>query len=371
MPVTYATVRNYKPKKFVNTDTLYLIALSDLYRSTPSKAKEWMEHSASPVAAWEGIRHERKDQILDRAKRELDFINRHQLRVYDYRMEDYPYRLRECADAPLILYGKGNLDLNKGKMVSIVGTRQATERGKEWTDQLVKELSKQVDDITIISGLAYGIDIAAHRAAIQAGIPTIIIPAHGLDRIYPPLHRPVAVEALQNGGILTEYMSETEPERYNFVARNRIVAGMADAVIVAESKIKGGSLITAGIAVDYGRDVFACPGRPSDENARGCNELIRENKAGLIENADDLIHAMQWDSHPQAVQTELVGLWEELSPEQEEILKLLRQSEDGMHVNQLVNETGKSYQEISAELAMLEIDDLVKGLPGGIYRAIK
>lgn len=371
MPATCATAPNSKSNHLVNANYLYLIALSELYRSTPSKAKEWLAHYEHPAAAWEAIRHERKEQILDRAKREIEFVDRHQLQVFDYRSEEYPYRLRECADAPIILFGKGNLKPNQGKMVSIVGTRQATERGKEWTERLVKDLSRQVEDVTIISGLAYGIDIAAHRAAIQAGIPTIIIPAHGLDRIYPPLHRPVAVEALQLGGILTEYMSETEPERYNFVARNRIVAGMADAVVVAESKAKGGSLITAGLAVDYGRDVFACPGRPGDEQSQGCNELIRENKAGLIENADDLIRAMQWDSRPQTVQTELVGLWTELTPEQEQILSLLRQSEEGMHVNQLVNETGKSYQELSAELAMMEIDDLVKGLPGGIYRAIK
>lgn len=355
----------------MSTDTLYLIALGELFRSTPIKAWEWIDHYPQPQQAWEAIQDPRKSRILERAKRELDFVQQHQLQVIDFRHDDYPYRLRECADAPLLLFGKGNIDLNHGKMVSIVGTRMATERGREWTDRLVHDLAKLVPDVTIISGLAYGIDIAAHRAAIHAGLPTIIVPAHGLDRIYPPIHRPVAIEALQNGGIVTEYMSNTEPERYNFLSRNRIVAGMADAIVVAESKVKGGSLTTANIAVDYARDVFACPGRPSDEQSQGCNGLIRENKAQLIETAEDLVKAMGWEPQPINMEPEISGLWDEISPEQQQILQLLRQAEDGLHVNQLVNETGRSYQAISAELAMMELEDMVKGLPGGIYRALK
>lgn len=356
----------------INSDTVYQIAIGELYRSTPAKARVLLGSFPSAEEAWQTLTEEKCKETLERAKREMEFIERHQLNTYYYQDADYPYRLRECNDAPIVLFGKGHIQTNKGKMVSIVGTRQATERGRETTERLVRELKQLVPDVTIISGLAYGIDVAAHRAALKEGLPTIIVPAHGLDQIYPPLHRPVAIEALKNGGILTEYMSGTAPEKYNFVARNRIVAGMADAVLVVESKDKGGSLITANLAVDYGRDVFAVAGRPSDESSLGCNRLIKEHKAALVDTAEDLVKAMQWDVTTKPnLQTEMVELWSDLSPLQQQILDMLRQSEDGMHVNQIVSETGQSYASISAELTMMEMDDIVKGLPGAVYRAIK
>jgi DNA processing protein len=236
----------------------------------------------------------------------------------------------------------------------------------------VLDLAAKVPDLTIISGLAYGIDVTAHRAAIEAGIPTIIIPAHGLDRIYPSVHRQVAVQALDNGGILTEYSCGTEPERFNFVARNRIVAGLADALVVVESKQKGGSLITADMAVDYGRDVFAMPGRPDDECSAGCNDLIKHNKAQLIEGAEDLIAAMQWQVETkQPKQTTMVELMVELTATQRQLIDLLREAEEGLHINQLVMETQLAYNLVASELVMLELDDVVKSMPGGMWRIKK
>ena len=257
-------------------------------------------------------------------------------------------------------------------MVSVVGTRMPSERGKDWCRRLVLDLAAQVPDLTIVSGLAYGIDVVAHKAAIEAGIPTIIVPAHGLDRIYPAVHRNVAVQALDKGGIATEYTCGTEPERFNFVARNRIVAGLSDAVVIVESKRKGGSLITADMAVDYGRDVFALPGRVDDECSAGCNDLIKRNKAHLIESAEDLIKNMQWEKQtPQGVQTQMVELLYNLSEPQQKLYELLCEAEEGLHINQLVMETQIGYNIVSAELVMMELQDVVKSMPGGMWRVKK
>lgn len=355
-------------------EQLYQIALSHLFRNRIRKGLALLAQYGSAVEAWRHIQEPKQQESLLRAERECTFIEQHQIQVLTGLDEGYPFRLRECPDRPLVLYAKGNIAPDKGKFVSIVGTRVATDRGKELTRRLVLDLAERLPDVTIVSGLAYGIDIEAHRAALDAGIPTLIVPAHGLDRIYPALHRPVAIRALGNGGLLTEYMSGTEPGRQNFVARNRIIAGLADAVVVVESKLKGGSLITAQMANDYNRDLFAFPGRPSDENAQGCNDLIRRQKAQLIESADDLIKAMLWDAEntkPKPVQTELIELFDALSPTQRTLLDKLREEEDGMHINSVVMETELPYPEVASELLMMEMQGLVKSLPGGIYRALK
>ena len=289
------------------------------------------------------------------ATKELEFIEKHQIKTYFYKDEDYPYRLAQCMDAPLLLYAKGNIEVNPKRVVSVVGTRMPSERGKDWCRQFVNDLAVLIPDLTIVSGLAYGIDIIAHKSALESGISTIIIPAHGLDRIYPTTHRNVAVQALDKGGILTEYTTGTEPERHNFVARNRIIAGMADAVVVVESKAKGGSLITAQMAQDYNRDVFALPGRFNDTCSIGCNDLIKRNKAQLIECAEDLIAAMGWEKIvKQPTQTTMLELMYDLTKEQQQLVNLLRDAEDGIHINQLVMETQLAYNMISSELVMLE-----------------
>jgi len=308
---------------------------------------------------------------MERAREELDWIEAHDIRVWTLSDEDYPYRLRQCPDRPLVLYSKGNVHPSEGHIVSVVGTRQPTERGKELTERLVRDLADRLDSVTIVSGGAYGIDITAHRAAVKAGIPTLIIPAHGLDRIYPCSHRPDAVASLEHGGLLTEFPSRTEPFAPYFLQRNRIIAGLADAVVVVESREKGGSLVTAHMACDYSRDLFSFPGRPSDPSSCGCNSLIRSQKAQLITCADDLIDSMNWktkNTPAQPVQTRIVGLMDDLSETQQEILMKLQETEDGMHINLLVMELQLPYSDVSSELVSLELQGLVRSLPGGIYR---
>ena len=327
-----------------------------------------------PTAVEAAARHPEwlSREALAFAEKELAFVEKHGIGLYYYKDANYPYRLAQCVDAPLLMYAKGNVNVDTKHVLSIVGTRMPSERGKDWCRRLVLDLAAKVPDLTIVSGLAYGIDVVAHKAALEAGIPTVIIPAHGLDRIYPSVHRQVAVQALDKGGILTEYACGTEPERFNFVARNRIVAGLADALVVVESKKKGGSLITADMAIDYGRDVFALPGRSDDECSAGCNDLIKRNRAQLIENADDLIAAMQWEEvKSKVLQTTMLEMLANLSPTQERLVALLREAEEGLHINQIVMETQMSYGAVSADLVMLELEDIVKSMPGGMWRIKK
>ncbi len=363
------------------------IALSLLYRNRLRAALALLDTYGTASEVWKHLGEKGMAAAWDAAEEEMEFVVQHRIGVVSCLDSAYPRRLRECPDRPLVLYSKGNVRPNEGKFVSVVGTRMASDRGKELTRQLVLDLAQLVPDVTIVSGLAYGIDIAAHRAALEAGIPTLIVPAHGLDRIYPSVHRSVAVQALESGGILTEYPCGTPPERQNFLARNRIVAGLADAVVCVESKQKGGSLVTAQMALDYNRDLFAFPGRPTDDNARGCNDLIRRQKAALIESAADLVYAMQWDVAPscRTTQGEIPGLFSSvgssvgnavslhasLSPVQRTLLDKLHEQEDGLHINVVVMETGLPYSDVSSELMMMEMQGLVKSLPGGIFRALK
>lgn len=353
---------------------LYDISLSFLYRNRLRKSLALVDHYGSAEEAWRHLDEPGMKDALERAQRELEWINLHGIRVWTLADEDYPYRLRQCPDRPLLLYGKGNIRPSDGHIVSIVGTRRPTERGKELTATLVRELHERLESVTIVSGGAYGIDIAAHRAAIESGIPTIIIPAHGLDRIYPYHHRPDAIRALEHGGLLTEFPSQTEPVAGNFVQRNRIVAGLADAVVVVESRERGGSLITAQMASDYNRELFAFPGRPSDPSSVGCNQLIRTNKAQLLSCADELIATMDWTTRQTCkapVQTRLIGLLDDLTPDQQNLLAKLQESEEGLHINHMVMETGRPYADVSSDLMQIELQGLIRSLPGGFYRFVQ
>jgi DNA processing protein len=298
----------------------------------------------------------------------------HPLRVWTPDDADYPYRLQSCPDKPNPLYVRGNVPPAGGHVVAIVGTRKPTERGKELTETLVHELHERLDDLIIVSGGAYGIDIAAHRAALKYGVPTIMVLAHGLDRIYPSQHRPEAEASMENGGVVSEYEIGTEPFAANFLQRNRIIAGMADAVVIVESREKGGSLCTAQRAFEYDRALFAFPGRPNDISARGCNELIRKGYAQLIDGAEDLIRTMGWKTKQEkagGVQTSLIGLMDDLTPAQQTLLTQLDAAEEGLHINVLVQQSGMEYGEVSSELTMLELQGLVRSLPGGIYRFVR
>ena len=362
------------------------MALSCLFRNRLRKACSLINHYGTASEVWKHIDEENMSAAWQRAEKEAAFIEKHDITVFTRHDDNYPFRLRQCPDAPLLLYGKGRCDTNSGKMVSVVGTRDCTDRGRELARRLVLDLAAMVPDITIISGLAYGIDIAAHRAALEAGVPTFVITGHGMDRIYPAIHRDVAVKALRKGGVMTEYMSGTEPDRQNFVARDRIIAGMADAVIVVESHEKGGALITAHMALDYSRALFACPGRVSDMASQGCNMLIRDSKAALIQTAGDLVKAMMWETD--ATQPEISGLFPAssaasshaasrqtaladipLTDNEQRLLKLLAGQDEGVHINFLQAESGISYSDTASALTMLEMKGAVRSLPGGIFRA--
>lgn len=350
----------------------HLLALASLFSNRPRQLRQLKAMYGSAVEAWKHINEPDMAAALRRADEEEAFIEKHSISVWVEEDTEYPKHLKECPDGPLLLFGKGNVRANTGRMVSVVGTRSCTERGRDLTRQFVLDLAQRCPGVTIVSGLAYGIDVAAHRAALEAGLPTIIVAGHGLDRIYPALHRNIAVAALKEGGILTEYMSRTEPERYNFVARDRIIAGMSDAVVVVESKERGGALITAGMANDYNRSLFAFPGRVQDDTSRGCNQLIRDQKAALIESADDFLRMMMWDTlNPAAVQTEIPLSTDDLTDDERTVFSKLHEQEEGMQINYVVQETRMPYPQVSSTLMMLEMKGLVRSFPGGIYRTIR
>lgn len=308
-------------------------------------------------------------QALLRAEQEIEFILKNDIQYLYYTDKNYPFRLKECPDAPLMLFARCAKNLNDAKFVSIVGTRNATEYGKEICRNLASALTT-IPNLVIISGLAYGIDICAHKSALDYRIPTIGIVAHGLDVIYPSAHRSIAVRMLEQGGVITEYLSKTKPDRQNFVQRNRIIAGMSDALIVVESAQKGGALITAELANDYNRDVFAFPGRITDEWSKGCNALIKNNRASLIESPQDFIRQMGWDQQTNHRKDVQAALFTDLSEEESLIYSIIRKHMGGIHVNQLSVISSISYSKLTSLLLEMEFKALVKCIPGGIYRAV-
>lgn len=310
-------------------------------------------------------------EAFHRAEEELKYAEKNQIQCITLNDAAYPSRLRECEDAPLTLFYRGNAPLNALKVISIVGTRHATPYGEEQCQSFIRDLKNLRPDVLIVSGLAYGIDICAHRASLQHGFSTVGVLAHGLDRIYPSAHRKTAIDMMDHGGLLTEFMSGTNPDRQNFVKRNRIVAGMSDATIVVESAVKGGALITAELAESYHRDCFAFPGRTTDLYSSGCNELIRNNRASLLLSAEDFVNSMGWNisnNKPQeAIQREL---FPDLNEEEKKIVQVLQRNPDGIQINILVVETNISINRISALLFELEMKGLVRVLAGGVYRLI-
>ena len=358
---------------------LYDIALTQLFMVGPRTARTLIEHFGSAEAVFKEDPNilrlignvgayiadsSYQQEALRRAEQEIEFIIKNNIKVASFDSDEYPYRLKQCSDAPQILYQYGDCDLNAQKFVAIIGTRKATKYGRDLTDDLVKTLAQSNPDTIIISGLAYGIDIAAHKAALEYGLPTIGVMAHGLDRIYPQTHREYASKMIRSGGaIITEYLSKTNPDPQNFVQRNRIVAGMCDVTVVVESAIKGGSLITANIANDYNRDVMAFPGRVGDKTSEGCNKLIRQHKAEIITSAEDLINLMGW-SAPEinAVQQ---TLFNELTPEQQAVIDVLKI--EPQHINIISTNLDLSIQKTSALLTEMVFDELIDQLPGDVY----
>ena len=307
----------------------------------------------------------KRDTFL-RAEKELEFVEKNKIETLTLTDDNYPKRLIDCIDAPLLLFYKGNTNLNAEKIISVVGTRNATDYGKSLCENFIEELSQKYPELLVVSGLAHGVDIYAHRAALKNGLPTIGVVAHGLDRIYPAVHRKTAVEMVNNGGLLTEYNSETNPDRQNFVMRNRIVAGMADALIVVESAERGGALITAEIANSYDRDVFAFPGRATDSASQGCNRLIYKNKAALIQKAEDFEEMMGWNSKLKSTKTAQKPLFVELTNDEKQVTSFLHTNEP-KQINILSIESNIPVYRLSSILLELEFKGVVRCFPGGTY----
>ena len=313
------------------------------------------------------------DDAMKRADFELHYMQEHSIRGLVLGDDDYPQRLCECPDAPLVLYYKGNCDLNQTKIVSIVGTRQMTVYGQDLIRHFVSDLKRHCSNVLIVSGLAYGVDICAHREALANGYETVGVLAHGLDQIYPYRHHETAAEMVNHGGLLTEFMSQTNADKPNFVRRNRIVAGMADATVLVESAAKGGGLITCEIAQSYDRSVFAFPGNVGSEFSKGCNNMIRDNVAGLISNANDFVVAMGWQDEALRKQAMADGiernLFPDLSAEEQKVVSLLQQT-NNLQLNILSVKTGIPIGQLTALLFQLEMKGVVKPLAGGTYHLL-
>ena len=306
---------------------------------------------------------------LARAEEELGFIEKNHIKALVIGEEDYPVRLAECEDAPLVIYYLGNTNLNAMKVVSIVGTRHCTEYGRSLCERLIKDLSQVYPDTLIVSGLAYGVDITAHRAALNNNMDSVGVLAHGLDTIYPNLHRHTASQMVHQGGLLTEYMSHCLISKGNFVRRNRIVAGMSDATIVVESAEKGGALITADIAFSYNRTVAAFPGKVDNPYSAGCHKLIHRNMATLITNADDLLELLQWTNPKSNNQPRQLELFDDLTDDERTIVNYMKDKDD-VQVNNVVVATGLSYDKVMSSLLELEFKGVVKVLGGNRYKVL-
>lgn len=294
---------------------------------------------------------------------EIDFITTHDINFYIYKSKEYPFRLSQCEDAPLVLFTKGNINLNKQKILSIVGTRNITKYGEMVCESIIKDLADQ--DILIVSGLAYGVDTHAHRLSVVNKLQTVGVLAHGLDRIYPATNKALAKDMLNNGGLMTEFPSGTNPDRENFPKRNRIIAGIADATLVIESANKGGSLITADIANSYSRDVFAIPGRINDDKSAGCNYLIQSQQAHAITSGEDLLKFMNWNEESKKPKQQ--KLFVEYSPDEQKVADCFS-STNPLHIESLFQKTGFNNAKASMVLLQMEMKGMIKSLPGKLYQ---
>jgi DNA processing protein len=318
------------------------------------------------------IAHEVYHQkVLERAEKEIEFLDKYGIAPLYYTDSDYPERLKQCEDSPILLYYKGSVPLSYPKVLAVVGTRSASDYGRWLCEELVRDLAQRGHSVLVVSGLAHGIDAAAHRNALRNGFPTVGVLAHGLDMIYPSANRGLAKEMLENGALVTDFITGTQPERNNFLRRNRIIAGLADATLVVESAIKGGALVTADIASSYSRDVLACPGRAGDKYSQGCNALIKSNKAALVESAEDIENALNWQTATAgAAPAVQLSLFRELSEEEQKIVSILKDVERES-IDTIAFSSGLSMPSTSAILLTMEFDGIVKSLPGKAYTLSK
>lgn len=335
-------------------------------------AKNVFQSHASKLSSIDGIgsiliKNLKDKTVFEKAEKELHFIKENRIDTLFFQDENYPDKLKHCIDGPVLLFSSGNMDLKNRKVISIVGTRQITSYGMECCKKLIADLAPL--NPVIVSGFAYGVDIVAHQAAMENNLQTIGVVAHGLNQIYPKVHTKYVAKMEENGGFLTDFWSSSNPDKENFVKRNRIVAGMSEATIVIESADKGGSLITANMAVDYNRDVFAFPGRSTDKYSQGCNNLIKTQKANLMTSAADLIYMLNWDlesENPKPVQKQL---FVELDHDEQKIYDYLLKSGKEL-LDIIALECEFPVYRISSILLNMELKGVIRPLPGKLFEAI-
>jgi DNA processing protein len=361
----------------MNNELLYLIALSNVVGLGPIKAKSLLNH----IGSAESIFRQKKTTLCSipeigpattlalskvdfrRAEKEIAFIEREGIRAVTWTDEHYPYRLRQCDDSPIVLFGKGKFDWNPAKAISIVGTRKCDSYGRHFCQALIEAIKPHSP--VIVSGLAHGIDAAAHIAAVENDLPTLGCVAHGLDKLYPPLHKPLAERMQRNGGLVSEFLSQTDIAPEMFPMRNRIIGGMSDCTIVVQTDLKGGSMITAHIAQSYGREVFAVPGRVSEPLSRGCHKLIKTNIAAILTSAEDLVNYMQWGQSAVALQKQ-IAFPTHLDSNASILLSAIQDKAD-QAFDELLSLTGMSWGLLNSTLLQLEFEGLVRVLPGKRY----
>jgi DNA processing protein len=381
--IVHKKIHTFKIQIFAmnESELFYLLALQKVEGVGDIVAKKLLSHcgnaesifktKSSQLSSIDGIgsillSKLKNKTIFEKAEAELQFIKNSEINVAFFQDNNYPSRLKHCIDGPLLLFSSGNIDFNDRKIISIVGTRQITSSGTEFCKKLISDLAPL--NPIIVSGFAYGVDIVAHQAAIENNLQTIGVVAHGLDQIYPSVHKKYVAKMEMNGGFMTEFWSGTSPEKENFVKRNRIVAGMSEATIVIESADKGGSLITANLANDYNRDVFAVPGRTSDKFSQGCNNLIKTQKANLLTSAADIVYILNWDLEEKSkpVQKQLFVTLE--NDEQKIYDYLLKSGKETLDIIAL--ECNFPIYKISGILLNMELKGVIRPLPGKLFEAI-
>ena len=305
-------------------------------------------------------------EVMLRAEQEMNFIEKNNITPLFYLDSDYPKRLQHCHDSPMMLFYKGNADLNAAKAVGVVGTRNITDYGRYVTEKIIEDLSS--DNVMIVSGLAYGVDAVAHRAALKYNLATVGVLGHGMQTIYPAENRKLSMNMLEKGGVLTEFVSGTQPDRENFPKRNRIVAGMIDCLVVVESAVKGGAMITAEIANSYDREVFAIPGRIGDIYSEGCNRLIKTNKANLLTCAADIRYVMRWDIDTKVVAKQM-RLFRDFSDDERKVMDVFANG-NVVHLDDIIVGTDLSPSKIASVLLSLEFDGVLTALPGKRYQKL-
>lgn len=363
-------------------ELFYLLALQKVEGVGDIAAKKLLSHCGSAKGVFSAksrelqsierigsfvLKNLKDRKVFQQAEAELNYILKHNIGIHPFYSDAYPERLKHCPDGPLILFSTGNIDLSNKRMVSIVGTRNATSYGAEFTRQLVADLAPL--DPIIVSGFAYGIDIIAHQAAIENGLQTLAVIGNGIGRVYPAVHRKYVAPINENGGFFTEFWSNSDPERENFVRRNRIVAGMSEATIVVESAERGGSLITAYCASDYNRDVFAVPGRAGDKYSVGCNNLIKSQKAHLLSSAADLIYILGWKLEKSEERPVQKQLFVSLDEDEQKIWDYL--TTNGVQsVDTIALECNFPVFQLNAILLNMELKGVVRPMPGKLFEAV-